>query len=149
MNRRSLMFVLGMLLLVFLNSVDAYAKSDGLVDEKVESNKIYDSLSDSIRNRWDNGLEQLETTDEIEIKGSFSERIIRSITNTFYKHLVSIKAWSLLIGILSMIIGGFITATAKLNKKLKRFAISFFVITIPILLVIFVFGITKLISMFV
>lgn len=149
MNRNSLLVLLGMIVFLSFHSVDVYAESDGLVNEKVESNTIYDSLSNSIHNKWDNGLEQLETTDEIEIKGSLSECIIRSIANTFYKHLVSIKAWSLLIGIFSIIIGGFITATAKLNKKLKRFAISFFIFTIPILLVIFVFGITKLISMFV
>jgi len=77
-----------------------------------------------------------------------SERLLRGIANGFYKHLVGIKAWSLFIGLISIVIGIFIAATAKLNKKLKRFAISFFIITIPVLLFIFVFGMTKLISIF-
>lgn len=115
----------------------------------VQENDIYDSLKHSIRENWDHGLENLETKEEIEIKGPFSERILRSIANVFYQHLVSIKAWSLLIGLVSFVIGIFIAVTAKLNKKLRRFAITVLVVTVPVLLLIFTFGITKLISMFV
>jgi len=122
----------------------AYAESD-----QEQKQDIYDSLQDSIRNNWKNGMESLETTEEIEIKGPLMERILRSIANVFYKNLMSIKAWSLFIGLISLISGVFITVTAKLNKKLKRFAISLFVITIPVLLIVFVFGITKLVSMFI
>lgn len=113
-----------------------------------EENDIYDSLQKSIQENWDDGFAELEATDEIEIKGPLSERVLRGIANVFYKHLVSIKAWSLLIGFISLIVGIFIAVTAKLNKKLRKFAISLFVITIPVLLIIFVFGITKLISIF-
>lgn len=114
-----------------------------------EENQVYDALQESIRKNWDDGFEQLETQDEIEIKGPFPERVLRSIANVFYRHLVSIKAWSLFLGIISLIVGIFVAATAKLNKKLRRFAISLFVTAIPILLIIFVFGITKLVSMFI
>ncbi len=109
---------------------------------------IYDSLQESMRDNWEDGFASLETTDEIEIKGPLTERILRSIANVFYRHLVSIKAWSLLIGVLSLIVGIFTAVTAKLNKKLRRFAITLFVITIPMLCIIFTFGITKLVSMF-
>lgn len=109
---------------------------------------IYDSLQESMRDNWEDGFASLETTDEIEIKGPLTERILRSIANVFYRHLVSIKAWSLLIGMLSLIVGIFTAVTAKLNKKLRRFAITLFVITIPMLCIIFTFGITKLVSMF-
>lgn len=114
-----------------------------------EENQVYDALQESIRKNWDDGFEQLETQDEIEITGPFPERVLRSIANVFYRHLVSIKAWSLFLGIISFIVGIFVAATAKLNKKLRRFAISLFVTAIPILLIIFVFGITKLVSMFI
>lgn len=117
--------------------------------EQKQEQDIYDSLQDSIRNNWKNGMKDLETTQEIEIKGPLSERILRSIANVFYKNLVSIKAWSFFIGLVSLISGIFIAVTAKLNKKLKRFAITLFVITIPVLLLIFVFGISKLVSMFI
>lgn len=113
-----------------------------------EENDIYDSLQDSIRENWEDGFAELEAEDEIEIKGPFSERLLRGIANAFYKHLVSIKAWSLFIGLISLVVGIFMAVTAKLNKKLRKFAISLFVITIPLLLIIFVFGIAKLISMF-
>jgi len=114
-----------------------------------EENHVYDALQESIRKNWDEGFEQLETQDEIEIKGPLPERVLRSIANVFYRHLVGIKAWSLFIGVISLIVGIFIAATAKLNKKLRRFALSLFVAAIPILLIIFVFGITKLVSMFI
>ena len=107
-----------------------------------EQDDIYDSLQESMRENWEDGFASLETTDEIEIKGPLTERILRSIANTFYRHLVSIKAWSLLI------VGIFIAVTAKLNKKLRRFAITLFVVTIPMLCIIFTFGITKLVSIF-
>ena len=119
------------------------------VQASEEENDVYDTLQESIRENWDEGFERLETQDEIEIKGPLTERVLRSIANVFYRHLVSIKAWSLFIGIISLIVGVFVAATAKLNKKLRRFAISLFVTAIPVLLIIFVFGITKLVSMFI
>lgn len=118
--------------------------SDG--QQGTNGNDIYDSLQNSIRENWDNGFEDLETTEEIEIKGPISERILRRIANTLYQHLVSIKAWSLFIGLISFVTGIFIAVTTKLNKKLKRFAITVLIVTIPMLLIVFVFGITKLIS---
>ena len=133
--------------LIFMSSgesVPVYAQSDPGQEED-----IYDALQNSINESWENGFEELETEDEIEIEGPITERIIRSIANTFYKHLVEIKAWSLIIGLISMLCGIFIAVTARLNKKLRRFAVIALIITIPGLLTGFVFGITKLISIFI
>ena len=138
---RYLLFMFCIILILLPQT--AYAK-----EKDAEENDIYDSLQESIHKNWEDGFADLEATDEIEIEGPLSERLLRGIANGFYKHLVGIKAWSLFIGLISIIIGIFIAATAKLNKKLKRFAISFFIITIPVLLFIFVFGMTKLISIF-
>lgn len=118
-------------------------------DNEDKQGDIYDSLQDSIEKNWIDGFEHLETADEIEVKGPLMERILRSIANVFYRHLVSIKAWSLFIGVISLVLGIFIAVTAKLNKKLRRFAITCFVVTVPLLLIIFTFGITKLISIFI
>lgn len=114
-----------------------------------EKNDVYDSLQESIKESWNNGFEELETTDEIETEGPFMERILRSIANVFYKNMVGIKGWSILIGLISIVVGTFIAITAKLNKKLRKFAISFLIITIPCLLIVFVFGIAKFVSVFV
>ena len=133
--------------LIFMSSgesVPVYAQSDPGQEED-----IYDALQNSINESWENGFEELETEDEIEIEGPITERIIRSIANTFYKHLVEIKAWSLIIGLISMLCGIFIAVTARLNKKLRRFAVIALIITITALLTGFVFGITKLISIFI
>lgn len=141
-------WLMAVLLLMMLGMCipQAVYASDG--EQTTSEDDIYDSLQDSIKENWDNGFEDLETTDEIEITGPISERILRSIANIFYQHLVSIKAWSLMIGLVSFVAGVFIAATAKLNKKLKRFAITVLVVTVPVLLFIFTFGITKLVSMF-
>lgn len=117
--------------------------------DKARQEDVYDSLQESIEKNWTDGFEHLEATDEIEVKGPLMERILRSIANVFYRHLVGIKAWSLFIGVISFLVGVFIAVTAKLNKKLRRFAITFFVVTVPLLLIIFTFGITKLISIFI
>ena len=117
--------------------------------DKARQEDVYDSLQESIEKNWTDGFEHLEATDEIEVKGPLMERILRSIANVFYRHLVGIKGWSLFIGVISLVVGVFIAVTAKLNKKLRRFAITFFVVTVPLLLIIFTFGITKLISIFI
>lgn len=114
-----------------------------------EENDIYDSLQESIKDSWDNGFKDLETTEEIEADGPFMERLLRSIANAFYKNMVGIKGWSILIGLISIVVGIFIAVTAKLNKKLRRFAITFLIITVPSLLIVFVFGIAKFVSIFV
>lgn len=137
--------LLAICLLFFAAPLTVYAQEE---QETQSENDIYDSLQKSIRENWDDGFAELEAEDEIEIKGPLSERLLRGIANAFYKHLVSIKAWSLFIGLISFVVGIFIAVTAKLNKKLRKFAISLFVITIPVLLIISVFGITKLISIF-
>lgn len=113
-----------------------------------EENKVYDSLSDRMKEQWHQGLDDIEQQESIPIEGNITERIIRSITNVFYQNLRSIKAWAVFIGIVSITVGIFVSATAKLNKKLRRFAIKVGIITIPLLLLFSVFGITKLISIF-
>lgn len=117
--------------------------------ETVEHNDVYDQLRDSIQNEWDRGFEQLEEDEEIEVKGPLSERIVRGIANAFYKNLTAIKAGSLIIGIISLVLGAFIATAAKLNKKVRKFAIGGLMITIPIFLFVFVFGVTKLVSIFI
>ncbi len=117
--------------------------------DKARQEDVYDSLQESIEKNWTDGFEHLEATDEIEVKGPLMERILRSIANVFYRHLVGIKGWSLFIGVISLVVAVFIAVTAKLNKKLRRFAITFFVVTVPLLLIIFTFGITKLVSIFI
>ena len=117
--------------------------------DKARQEDVYDSLQESIEKNWTDGFEHLEATDEIEVKGPLMERILRSIANVFYRHLVGIKGWSLFIGVISLVVGVFIAVTAKLNKKLRRFAITFFVVTVPLLLIIFTFGITKLFIIFI
>ena len=140
--------IAGIIALVILTSsgeaTPVYAQ-----DSSGQEEDIYDALQDSINESWENGFEELETDDEIEITGPITERIIRSIANVFYKHLVEIKAWTLIIGLISMLCGIFIAVTARLNKKLRRFAVIALIITIPGLLTGFVFGITKLISIFI
>ncbi|MDD3361836.1 MAG: hypothetical protein PHW34_09215 [Hespellia sp.] len=145
-NTKNLMMTV--LLLFFIVILMVSASVPVRAANTKEKNEIYDSLQESMKNNWKSGLDQLEAEDQIEIKGPLPERILRGIANAFYQHLVSIKAWSLLIGLISLLIGIFIAVTAKLNKKLRRTAITLFIVTIPLLLIIFVFGITKLISMF-
>lgn len=134
--------VFGLFLLMFVllcsSSVQVVAADDD----------IYDSLQESIEDSWNEGMDELKNSDSIPMKGPLSERILRGIANVFYKHMSSIKGWSLFIGILSVGIGVFIAVTAKLNKKMRRFAITCFIITIPMLLIFMVFGIAKLVSMF-
>lgn len=142
MKRIMFTSVLVIFLLCFL-PLSVYGK------ETDKHNDVYDQLRDSIQNEWDRGFEQLEEDEEIEVKGPLSERIVRGIANAFYKNLTAIKAGSLIIGIISLVLGAFIATAAKLNKKVRKFAIGGLMITIPIFLFVFVFGVTKLVSIFI
>lgn len=137
--------LIGCFIIIFL--LFAVAKQSVYAEE--EENDVYDSLQESIKESWNNGFEELETTEEIEVEGPLMERLLRNVANIFYKNMVGIKGWSLLIGLISVVVGIFIAVTAKLNKKLRRFAISFLIITVPSLLIVFVFGIAKFVSIFV
>lgn len=57
----------------------AYAK-----EKDAEENDIYDSLQESIHKNWEDGFADLEATDEIEIKGPLSERLLRGIARYPY-----------------------------------------------------------------
>lgn len=136
--RKGLVLFLLTFVLLFSSSFQTVAAGDD----------IYDSLHESIEESWNDGMGELKSSDSIPMEGPLPERILRGIANVFYKHMTSIKGWSLFIGILSVGIGIFIAVTAKLNKKMRRFAITCFIITIPMLLIFMVFGIAKLVSMF-
>ena len=113
-----------------------------------ETNSIYDELKKNIKEKWNRGMDEIEEVRQIEIKGNFFERIIRSIANVFYGNITSIKAGSLFIGVLSVALGIIMASVAKLNKGIKRFAIGVLIIAIPVALFIFVFGISKFVSLF-
>lgn len=134
------------LVLFIMYPVQVYAKEES---SQTDENKIYDKLKEHMDTTWKQGMNEIEQEKEIQIEGNLMERILRSMVNVFYRNLGSIRAWSLLIGTISLALGLLIFSTAKLNKKLKRFAISVLVITIPIVLLIFVIGITKLVSIFI
>ena len=83
--------------------------------DKARQEDVYDSLQESIEKNWTDGFEHLEATDEIEVKGPLMERILRSIANVFYRHLVGIKGWSLFIGVISLVVGVFIAVNSTVT----------------------------------
>ena len=118
--------------------------------QEQQDNKIYESLDEKIKNNFYEGLESVEEqAKSIEISGNLLERIVRTIANSLYKNLDEIKAGCLLIGVLSFLGGFIIFKTVKLNKGMKRYALSVFMITIPLTLFIFVFATARLIDIFI
>lgn len=123
----------------------------GLVYAQEENeNGIYDSINEKITSQFHEAMEQMETQGSpIEISGNFLERILRQFANVCYRDLDSIKAGCLLIGVFSFIGGLLVAQSARLNKGLRRYAISLFVITIPVVLFILVFALSAYIDMFI
>ncbi len=109
---------------------------------------VYDSLKKRIREDWDKGVSEAKKDDGIEVKGDFLERAARGVANGLYARMTGIKAGALFIGILSLVAGILIAALSKLNKSLRRFAIQVLVVTVPAALTIFVFGMTRFVSIF-
>lgn len=108
----------------------------------------YDHLVNRVQNDWYEEMDKLQTKETtIEIKGNLTERLIRSVVNTFSQNITIIKVASLIAGIFCFVLGGFVAALSKLNKGLRRFAIGCLMITIPLLLCIFVFGLSIVINL--
>ena len=144
MNKIFILFVLFLLLLV---PIETQASEES---ETEQENDIYDSLDEKIKNNFYEGLDNTkEHGRSINISGNLPERLMRSIANGFYKNLDAIKAGSLFAGTLSFLGGFIIFKTVQLNKRLKRYAISVFMITIPVALFIFVFAISLFIDIFI
>lgn len=140
-------FTLFVLVLLFLAPIETQASEES---EAEQENNIYDSLDEKIKNNFYEGLDNTKEQERtIDISGNLPERLIRSIANGFYKNLDSIKAGSLFAGTLSFLGGFIIFKTVQLNKRLKRYAISVFMITIPVALFIFVFAISLFIDIFI
>lgn len=129
-------------LMLFAVSIEVKAGDD--------ENDIYDLLDEKVKNNFYEGLDNVEKQEKtIEITGNIPERIMRSLACTFYKNLDAIKAGSLLAGTLSFLGGFVVFKVVKLNKGMKRYAISVFMITIPLALFIFVYAISLFINLFV
>ncbi len=135
----------------FIPSSIVYGEEAYIQEETRESeqeNSIYDALKERIQDFWENGMENLEEVNPIEISGNFAERILRTIAAACYSNLKSIKAGALLIGLVSFVLGAVIALLATKDKKMRKTAISVGMMAVPAILLIIVFGISWFISIF-
>lgn len=131
-------------------ALPASVKAEELQDttETEEKNTVYDALRERIQESWDRGMSNIEESDPIKITGNFVERTLRIIALVCYKNLKSIKAGSLLIGLVSFLMGSILAILSKSDKKMRKKAISIGMAAIPAILILFVFGISWYISIF-
>lgn len=139
-------FMTGILFWVLPATVKA-EELDNL-EEIEETNGMYDTLKEKIRDNWDQGLSDVKNVDTIKITGNLAERILRSIAAVCYRNLRSIKAGALLIGVISFIIGSVITILASNDKKIRKRAVMIGMAAVPMLLLLLVFSISWYISFF-
>lgn len=125
-------------------------KADELQDttKTEEKNTVYDALKEKIQESWDKGMSNIEECDPINITGNFIERTLRMIAAICYKNIKSIKAGSLLIGLVSFLMGSILAILSKSDKKMRKKAIGIGMAAIPAILLLFVFGISWYISIF-
>lgn len=125
---------------------EAYIQAE--TRENEQENSIYDKLKERIQDSWDNGMENLEQVNPIEISGNFTERILRTIAAACYRNLKSIKAGALLTGLVSFVLGAVVALLAAKDKKMRKSAVSIGMVAVPAILLITVFGISWFISIF-
>lgn len=125
--------------------------ADVRAGQEAASDKIYDSLNEKVKNDFFEGLDSVEEQKEssIEVSGNLMERIIRTIADRLYRNIDEIKAASLLAGTLSFLGGLVVFKVVRLNKGLKRYALSVFMITIPLVLFLFVIAVSLFIDIFI
>lgn len=109
---------------------------------------LYDSLKERVETVWDQGMDQLENVEPIEITGNLAERILRSIAVALFQNLRSIKAGALLVGVVSFVMGGAAALLARKDKKVQKNAIGICMAAIPGLLIVLVFGLSWFVSIF-
>lgn len=137
-------------LLIFSFFMLFLAPTEVRASQEQQDNEIYESLDEKIKNNFYEGLESVEDqAKSIEISGNILERVIRSIANGLYENLEEIKAGCLMAGVISFLGGFIVFKTVKLNKGMRRYALSVFMITIPVTLFIFVFATSLLIDIFI
>ena len=117
-------------------------------EKKTEENSIYEALKERMDTAWNQGMDQVEEIEPIEIPGNFAERVLRSIASMLFRNLKAIKAGALLIGMVSFFLGGVTALLAKKDKKIQKKAIGVCMTIIPGLLLTLVFGISWFVSMF-
>lgn len=146
-NRFDRFAVIFIFILFLLLLIPAEARAD----QGQPPDEIYDSLNEKIKNNFYEGLESVEgqTDSPIEISGDLPERIVRSLADILYRNLDEIKAYSLILGTLSFTGGLVVFKAVRLDKGMRRYALSVFVITIPLSLFLFVIGISIFIDIFI
>lgn len=116
--------------------------------QETEEATIYDFLKERMETAWDEGMDQLEEVEPIEITGNLAERILRSIAAALFRNLRSIKAGALLVGVVSFVLGGAVVLLVRKDKKIQKKAIGICMAAIPGLLLVLVFGISWFVSIF-
>lgn len=118
---------------------EIYNEQQSIADDDADS--AYDSLTDKLSpdSIYDSVMGQVDKN-----KG---KNPIKVFLKSFYSTYAYIRMLSPIIGIAGILIGILIAGLARINKPLRRFGIVF-AITVPTLLVIIVFGIGYLNSLF-
>ncbi len=151
-KRRKLQFLLsglfGLLLAAGLALYPSHAACAEEATQETEEATIYDSLKERMETAWDQGMDQLEDVEPIEITGNLVERVLRSIAAALFRNLRSIKAGALLVGVVSFVMGGAAALLARKDKKIQKKAIGICMAAIPGLLMVLVFGISWFVSIF-
>lgn len=151
-KKRNLQFLLsgllGLLLAAGLALCSSYVVHAEEIPQETGETTIYDSLKERMESAWDQGMDQLEDVEPIEITGNLAERILRSIAAALFRNLKSIKAGALLVGVVSFVLGGAAALLARKDKKIQKKAIGICMAAIPGLLIVLVFGISWFVSIF-
>lgn len=151
-KKRNLQFLLsgllGLLLAAGLALCSSHVVHAEEIPQETGETTIYDSLKERMESAWDQGMDQLEDVEPIEITGNLAERILRSIAAALFRNLKSVKAGALLVGVVSFVLGGAATLLARKDKKIQKKAIGICMAAIPGLLIVLVFGISWFVSIF-
>lgn len=131
-----------------IGSYTVYAQEIDTTCAEEKENSIYDRLKERMDTAWDKGMEMAKDADPIEISGNLAERLLRTIAASLNRNLRSIKAGSLLVGVLSFLLGSIIALLARKDKKIRKWAVGACMCAIPSILLVFVFGVSWFVSFF-
>lgn len=119
----------------------AASETDADVESGVTGDNKVNSVVDSVVGNVDEGV-----SDALDYISGVSNGLIRSVLLFFYRLYGVLKVWSVPIVSLSLLIGILLQVFCRRNKKVRRFGVVVFLITIPLVVLLIVFGFGTLIS---
>ena len=124
---------------VSIEEAEGEAEGSGILEQQSKAEQVgeevYEKHSDKTMQEYNDGLASLVAYENNGERRSLSEVLIL----TFYQLLGTLRAWSVPIIIITVVVGAFLFIFSRYNKQLRRFSVGLIVVVF-LLWIFIIFG---------